>query len=48
MSAPEQSFAFKYPECKKGEFHTGEALSLVCLEPKCIENSVICGICYNE
>lgn len=46
MSATSQ--AFKYPECKKGEFHTGEALSLVCIEPKCIENSVICGICYSE
>lgn len=46
MSAESQ--AFKYPECKKGDYHTGEALSLVCMEPKCIENSVICGICYNE
>jgi hypothetical protein len=46
MSATSQ--AFKYPECQKGEFHTGESLSLVCIEPKCIENSVICGICYNE
>jgi hypothetical protein len=23
-------------------------LNLVCLEPKCIEKSVICGICYDE
>ena len=42
------SQVFKYPECKKGEFHVGEALSLICIEPKCIEKCVICGICYNE
>lgn len=25
-----------------------KVLNLVCLEPKCIENSIICGICYDE
>jgi hypothetical protein len=26
----------------------GEVLNLVCLEPKCIQKAVICGICYDE
>jgi esterase/lipase len=26
----------------------GEVLNLVCLEPKCIKNSIICGICFDE
>ena len=39
---------FKYPECGKGGDHLGEVLNIVCLEPKCIENSIICGICYDE
>lgn len=26
----------------------GEVLNLVCLEPKCIDKSIICGICYDE
>lgn len=39
---------FRYPECGKGGDHIGEALNLVCLEPNCIENSIICGICYDE
>jgi hypothetical protein len=39
---------FHYPECTRGEYHTGELLNLVCLEPKCIQQSVICGICYDE
>ena len=39
---------FRYPECTKGENHVGEVLNLVCLEPKCIEKSIICGICYDE
>ena len=42
------SLSFKYPQCKKGEFHVGESHSLVCIEPKCIEKCVICGICFNE
>ena len=46
MSAEPKTF--KYPECQKGDFHVGESLSLVCVEPKCIEKSVICGICYSE
>lgn len=33
---PNSNQAFKYPECKKGDYHTGEALSLVCIEPKCL------------
>jgi hypothetical protein len=39
---------FRYPECLKGECHVGEVLNMVCLEPKCIQKSVICGICYDE
>jgi hypothetical protein len=39
---------FKYPNCGKGGDHVGEILNLVCLEPKCIDNSIICGICYDE
>ena len=39
---------FRYPECKKGDCHVGEVLNMVCLEPKCIQKSVICGICYDE
>ncbi len=39
---------FKYPECIKGGNHVGEVLNLVCLEPKCVEKSIICGICYDE
>lgn len=39
---------FLYPECTKGECHIGEVLNLVCLEPQCIEKSIICGICYDE
>ena len=39
---------FHYPECTKGDFHTGEVLNLVCLEPKCLQQSVICGICYDQ
>jgi hypothetical protein len=39
---------FHYPECTKGECHVGEVLNLVCLEPKCIQKAVICGICYDE
>lgn len=26
----------------------GEVLNLVCLEPQCIKNSIICGICLDE
>lgn len=44
----ESAKAFKYPECKKGDYHTGESLSLICLESKCIEDSVMCGMCYND
>ena len=39
---------FKYPECTKGDCHVGEVLNLVCLEPQCIQKSIICGICYDE
>ncbi len=39
---------FKYPECKKGDCHVGEILNLICVEPQCIQKSVICGICYDE
>lgn len=39
---------FRYPECTKGECHVGEVLNLVCLEPQCIQKSIICGICYDE
>jgi hypothetical protein len=39
---------FKYPECTRGDFHNGEVLNLVCLEPKCIQQSIICGICYDQ
>lgn len=39
---------FRYPECQKGGFHIGESLNLVCLEPKCIDKSVICCLCYDE
>ena len=39
---------FKYPECTKGENHVGQVLNLVCLEAKCINKSVICGICFDQ
>ena len=42
------SSQFHYPECTKGGSHIGEVLNIVCLEPKCIQKSVICGICYDE
>lgn len=45
MSEGEQ---FRYPECTRGECHVGEVLNMVCLEPQCIQKSIICGICYDE
>jgi hypothetical protein len=44
----EKPIGFRYPECQKGGFHVGESLNLVCIEPKCIDNSVICCLCYDE
>ncbi len=39
---------YTYSSCKKGDSHSGEILNLVCLEPNCIEKSLICAICYYE
>ena len=39
---------FRYPECTRGGYHVGEVLNIVCLEPQCIQKSIICGICYDE
>ena len=48
MSEEQPVEHFKYPECGKGGDHIGQILNLVCLEAKCIDNSIICGICYDE
>lgn len=35
----------KYLECNNGDLHEGEILNLVCIDPTCKDNGMICSIC---
>ena len=41
QAAPKVNYAI----CKKGGYHTGEALNMVCLEQQCLENQLSCCAC---
>jgi hypothetical protein len=38
----------KYLDCPKDQFHSGEILSLFCLEEKCRSKALACNICLDQ
>ena len=37
--------SFSYAKCPAGDLHTGEIMSLVCVDAKCSKRGLICPIC---
>lgn len=37
-----------YLHCKKGNLHSGELLTLVCVDSKCTNRGLVCPVCRAE
>jgi hypothetical protein len=40
-----KKISLSYAKCPAGDLHTGEILSLVCVDTKCQKRGLICPIC---
>jgi hypothetical protein len=40
-----KKMSLSYAKCPAGDLHTGEILSLVCVDSKCQKRGLICPIC---
>lgn len=40
-----KKMSLSYAKCPNGDLHTGEILSLVCVDAKCQKRGLICPIC---
>jgi len=45
MLADFKKQSFSYAKCPAGDLHTGEIMSLVCVDAKCQKRGLICPIC---